>query len=349
MGKLRICRHCERLWLECFDTREHYTWYRDLGHGTVDVLTAGTSPLDVVDWAARELPESAVFWCQLLLAAWLRKRPDTGQATLDRVVEILAGRVREPGELAALRRLAVLQFALAAVKQRSRAQGRSADGGVKPDPKEIRRVCAAHQPNPGRAVAYLGKSATVVRRIARTVALRAPPRHSDGALELEDPTPLVAAALANPMPGEKRGYPRGQRLRRGLECLLALRRIGGRWSATAPTLSMPPEGWRTLDAAMDPVSLLATAVSSLLDLRGGPAERRRDQILECAEYLPLAGDLGGRIGPHALAALDALAKQMEESSAHPDRAAHPSLVRLVARFRRLAASDCTAVDGACAS
>ena len=41
LGKLRVCRHCGRLWNEHYDSREHYTWYRNLGFTTAKACDAG--------------------------------------------------------------------------------------------------------------------------------------------------------------------------------------------------------------------------------------------------------------------------------------------------------------------
>ena len=356
LGKLRVCRHCDRLWSEHFDSREGYVWYRDLGQGSLDILAEDSHVRRIIRWLAVDSPKDAYFWALEVLKECLRRHPDQLQSTLNTVLEALATLPSAPTELAAERRYAVLKMALLAVEQAAAfgpESGQSKTGTHRheselvrsPEPALVRRQCQLHDPRPvGRA--YLGKSPGLMWELARQSLWRRGTDPTGCRLYCPDVGPLLGAAFAELLADEERGIQRGYRRRNAFKDLFRLREIALR-SDHSHCLAMPGDQWQALDQALDPVARMAQAADELLVALKMPTEQRLTLIQEHRQYMTLLSEHGARLDTETTALLERCLESLQQSAEHPDQIAYSDLYLLLKTTEQQARMDCTATTGEC--
>jgi hypothetical protein len=350
LGKLRVCRHCHRLWSKHRDTREDYVWYRDLGLETVHILAADTNPERIVRWTASQLPESALYWSEMVLAEFLGRRPDQLQTALNAILQTLSCSSELPSDFAAMRRNEVLTMARAVIERAASSQLRpasSAQADSAPlDPQLVRETCATHQPK-ATGLAYLGKNSDIVRRLAENHQRQLHAPVDEHLLSARSLSPLIAAMLPAALAGEKPGYMRGQRRGTSWDVMERIRLLA-RLPGNAHVIDLPDHAWEALDRALDPVSQLEISVGLILEAIDSDPTDLLHAIQEEAVLLPKLARRGARLSPHAMIQMENLLQHLRRSENHPDTVAANILQPLVNQYQHYRDRDCTADTGECA-
>lgn len=343
-----VCKVCSRLWARFHDRREDVVWYKDLGAGALDVIAADVCCERIVMWACTGMPATAQGWANSVLIRLLgRRKTDLGHC-LETVVAALRQPVEQPSELAAIRRLELITMCTSVLQAAS-----SSLPVVKLQPvaaEQLGEACARHSER-RTEFSYLGRNSDVLKAdIRRKAQIREAVLGAGASLvQTNDLMPLIEALAAEPLPGEARGYARGQRRRVGWQSLARFRRLATQ-PLTPLVLSMPGEQWNALDAALDPVSLLAASVEACLQAADLDPQPRYNAVLEEAELMPSYGTAGARISRSSMVAFEELQQSLRKNKVNKfDQMSARLLSELVFEFQRNANGDCNGPPCACAA
>ena len=111
LGRLRVCKHCFRLWTQHRDSREHYTWYADMGPSGAEVLKATATPNSLIRYTALNCTDRGRYWIPLVADAWMRRDPAWAPQLFNTCCQSVSLPVIAPGDLAAERRVTLVVLA----------------------------------------------------------------------------------------------------------------------------------------------------------------------------------------------------------------------------------------------
>ena len=341
--RFQICKLCDRVYSEHFDTRDRYTYFRFVGENALPLLAADSTFPSIVHWAAEDSSEES-WMIEVLGSAVLKRRPQDLQPGVGAIMDRLRGGLATPSNMGAWRTAALFRL-LARVVDRAakddlRPPGNKPVRRLETRPEDLAWALEHVKNHQVEGLAAYGCSTHTVQRLAYDHLFNRGALEPESALVVIDDLGPLWQALDQIIMDESVEIPsRGYLLKTCWESLEDLRKVGAR-PGNEHVLYLPPRDWRRLFDRLDRVNRLASAVQRLLLVcESEPLALNTVLNDEQSNIRRLVND-GARVAPPAQARLAARLEALAVAGEPPiNRVAYNSLYPVVKQSEKAGACD----------
>ena len=274
--RFQICKICDRVYAEFFESRERYKYFRFVGEGALPLLSARSTFPDIVRWMARHSSEDG-WMIEVLSSAVLKRRPQDLQPGVDTLMDRLRAGVAPASNMGAWRTAALFRL-LARVVERAtkddlRPPGNKAVRDVEATPADLAWAIERIRSQEVEGLARYGCTFSAVQRLAYEHRFDCGSPTRDGALIVIDDLSPLWQALDETIMDESIEVPsRSYLLKTAWGSLETLRRAGA-CPGNEHVLFLPEQEWKTLTERLDRVNRLAASVERLLRVCDAESQR----------------------------------------------------------------------------
>ena len=267
--RFQVCKLCDRVYSEHFDTRERYTYFRFVGENALPLLAADSNFPSIVRWAATDSSEEG-WMVEVLGSAVLKRRPQDLQPGVDAIMDRLRGGLATPSNMGAWRTAALFRLLARAVNRAAkddlRPPGNKPVRRLEAGPKDLAWALEHVRNHKVEGLAVYGCSTYTVQRLAYDHLFRCGARERQGTLLVIDDLGPLWNAYDHIIMDESVEVPsRGYLQDCCWKSLEALRNEGA-CPGNEHVLYVPAGQWRDLFDRLDRVNRLAVAVRRLLQV-----------------------------------------------------------------------------------